>query len=90
MKVQGSQLCAVALQAYTRLPLLGAFVSVHPRVGPVEDIGVVEYTVDMGSSSEPYWWVIFIAIVVNVFYPAVLLAQVGQGPPVHVTAHTAP
>ena len=34
----------------------------------------------MGYSSERYWWIFFIAIVVNVFYPAVLLAQVGQGP----------
>ena len=40
LKVQGSQLLAVGLQAFTKLPFLGAFILVHPRVGPFADLGL--------------------------------------------------
>ena len=75
LKVQASQLLSVVLQAWTRLPLLGAFVSVHPRLGPFADIGYVEYYDEGGSPSAPIFWTIFAALVVNALYPAVLLVQ---------------
>lgn len=75
LKVQASQLLSVVLQAWTRLPLLGAFVSVHPRLGPFADLGFVEYYDEGGSPSAPIFWTIFAALVVNALYPAVLLVQ---------------
>ena len=39
LKVQVSQMMSVVLQAWTKLPLHGAFVSVHPRVGPISGEG---------------------------------------------------
>jgi len=75
LKVQVSQMMSVVLQAWTKLPLLGAFVSVHPRLGPVSDIGYVEYYDKGGSPSAPIFWTILAALIVNAIYPMVLLVQ---------------
>ena len=75
LKVRGTQLLSITLQAWTKLPLLGAFVSVHPRLGPFAHLGAVEYYDEGGSPSAPIFWVVFAALVVNALYPAVLLAQ---------------
>jgi len=63
--VQVLQFFAVVLQSWTKLPLMGAFVSVNPRLGPTADLGVIEYTGDMGAPSAPFFWIIFAALVVN-------------------------
>ena len=73
--MQASQLFTVCLQASTKLPFLGAFVSVHPRVGPMHDIGFIEYYDSGGRSSAPQYWIFFSVVVVNAIYPALLLVQ---------------
>lgn len=109
LKVEAWELTAVVLQSWTKLPLLGVFVSVQyvsqpcppfldrtphattepnvpvctsspplsssPRIGPLSDLGVVEYYDKGGVASAPIFWVILAALVVNAIVPAVLLTK---------------